>query len=75
MLFWATNIPLELIILSIDLSRQTMSKMARMDSEPNINVWLAHDSTLANFVGPDGSMKTLDGSEDELKEIKERHRV
>jgi hypothetical protein len=51
-----------------------MSKLARMDSKPNINVWLAHDATLGEFVGKEGSMTVLDGGTDELQRLKERDR-
>jgi len=63
-----------LILLRIGTSYQTMSKLARMDSEPNINVWLAHDATLGDFVGKDGSMTVLDGGTDELQRLKNRDR-
>lgn len=51
-----------------------MSKIARMDQEQNINVWLAHDASLGPFVGEDGSMLSLDGGIDELESIKSRSR-
>jgi len=45
-----------------------------MDGEPNINVWLAHDMTLGEFVGKGGSMTVLDGGTDELQRLKGRDR-
>ena len=51
-----------------------MSKWARIDSEPNINVWLAHDATLGEFVGQDGSMTVMDDGTDELQRLKGRDR-
>ena len=46
------------LYLRVGTSYRTVSKLACMDSEPNINV---------EFVGKDGSMTVLDDGTDELQ--------
>ena len=67
-----------MIMLRQGSSYETMAKLARMDHEDNINVFLSHDSSMDNVLREmkgslDGIIR-LDGSYTELKYLKNRSR-
>lgn len=54
-----------------------MAKLARMDSEPNINVLLAHDTSLRSAFSKIGSVDKLirvEGTGNEMASFKNRSR-
>ncbi|CDZ96340.1 Beta-lactamase-like [Phaffia rhodozyma] len=57
----------------IERSARTQTSLGRMDQEPNILVWLAHDSSMKSIVqSSPGSIHHLIGDMEEMSKIKRR---
>jgi hypothetical protein len=57
----------------LEVAYESISKLSRMDMDPSVLVWLAHDRSLDLALQP-GDLVRLEGGRDELNKLKSRER-